>query len=76
MQVKVFFEGKPAPGARVSKTSNMAKTHDLEPVKGEDPVVVQIGPPDLQLINAKLAAPVKSKQVVCFAASLTFRTAK
>ena len=76
LPVKVFFEGKPAPKARVSKTSDMAKTHDLEPVKEKGPISVQIGPPGLQLINAKLLVPVKGKQVVWFAASLTFRTTK
>ena len=76
LPVKVFFEGKPALKARVSKTSNMAKTHDLEPVKGKGPISVQIGPPGLQLINAKLLVPVKGKQVIWFAASLTFRTTK
>ncbi|MEA1933988.1 MAG: DUF4198 domain-containing protein [Thermodesulfobacteriota bacterium] len=76
LPVKVFFEGKPAPEARVSKTSDMAKTHDLEPVKGKGPISVQIGPPGLQLINAKLLIPVKGRQVIWFAASLTFRTTK
>jgi len=54
----------------------MAKTHDLKPAKGEGPIAVQIGPPGLQLINTKLSVPVKGKQVIWFAASLTFRTAK
>lgn len=76
LPVKVFFEGKPALKARVSKTSNMAKTHDLEPAKDENSVVVQVGPPGIQLINAKLVVPVKGKQVVWFAASLTFLTTK
>ena len=76
LPVKVFFEGKPALKARVSKTSNMAKTHDLEPAKDESSVIVQVGPPGLQLINAKLVVPVKGKQIVWFAASLTFRTTK
>jgi uncharacterized GH25 family protein len=76
LPVKVFFEEKPTLKARVSKTSDMAKTHDLDPVKGESSTAVQIGPPGLQLINAKLAVPVKGKQVIWFAASLTFHTAR
>lgn len=76
LPVRVFFEGKPALKARVSKTSDMAKTHDLEPAKGESSVLVQVGPPGLQLINAKLSVPVKGKQVIWFAASLTFRTTR
>lgn len=76
LPVRVFFEGKPVLKARVSKTSDMAKTHDLEPVKDKSSVVVQIGPPGLQLINAKLVVPVKGKQVIWFAASLTFRTTR
>lgn len=76
LPVKVFFEGKLALKARISKTSDMAKTHDLEPIKSKKSVVIQVGSPGLQLINAKLVVPVKGKQIVWFAASLTFHTTK
>ena len=74
LPVRIFFEGKPAIGARVAKTSNMEQTHRLEPVQAEAPFIVTIGPPGLQLINAKLAVPIKKGHVTWFAASLTFRT--
>ena len=76
LQVKVFFEGKPASGAKLSKTSNMEKTHDLEEIRGVGPFAVIVGPPGLQLINAKIEVPIKDRQVIWFAASLTFCTSK
>ncbi|MBE9581934.1 MAG: DUF4198 domain-containing protein [Proteobacteria bacterium] len=76
LPVKIFFEGKPASGARLAKTSSMGHTHDLESVQGEGPFMVYIGAPGLQLVNAKFELPVQGRQVVWFAASLTFRTTK
>ncbi|MDY7039100.1 MAG: DUF4198 domain-containing protein [Thermodesulfobacteriota bacterium] len=76
LPVKIFFEGKPVQGARLSKTSHMTNTHELEEVKGDGPFMVNIGPAGLQLINAKLMTLVKKKQVIWFASSLTFSTTK
>ena len=76
LPVKIFFEGKPALGAQLTKTSGMGQTHDLQPVQGEGPFIVEIGPAGLQLINAKIELPVQGRQVVWIACSLTFHTTK
>jgi len=76
LPVKIFFEGKPAFGANLAKTSSMGHSHDLESVQSEGPFMVQIGAAGLQLVNAKLELPVQGRQVVWIAASLTFRTTK
>jgi len=76
LPVKIFFEGKPASGAILSKTSHMEKTHEDEPVKGEGPFMIIVGSPGLQLINTKFMFQVKEKQVIWFASSLTFYTRK
>jgi len=76
LPVKIFFEGKPALGAQLAKTSGMGQTHDLQPVQGEGPFIVEIGPAGLQLINAKIELPVQGRQVVWIACSLTFHTIK
>ena len=76
LPVKIFFEGKPALGAKLAKTSSMGQTHDIEQVQGEGPFMVEIGPPGLQLINAKIVLPVQGQQVVWIASSLTFHTIK
>jgi len=76
LPVKIFFEGKPAHVARLAKTSNISQTHDIEPVQGGGPFIVDIGPAGLQLINAKFRFSVQGRQVVWFASSLTFCTIK
>jgi hypothetical protein len=76
LPVKVFFEGKPVPGAKIAKTSSVKQSHELEPVQAEGPSMVTIGPPGLQLISAKFELPVKEGQIVLFGASLTFSTTK
>lgn len=76
LPVKIFFEGKPASGAMLAKTSTMGHTHDLESVQGEGPFMVNIGAPGLQLVNTSFEIPVQGPQIVFFAASLTFYTTK
>jgi len=77
LPIKIYFEGRPAAKAGLSKSSNMKDTHELEQVEGEGPFTITIGPPGPQLVNAKYVLPVKGeKQVVWLAGSLTFSTAR
>lgn len=76
LPIRVFFEGKPCGNAKVSKSSKMTDTHTLEDVQGENPFMVEIGTPGLQLVSAKLEMPVKGNQKVWFACSLTFYAEK
>lgn len=72
--VQIYYEGKIVSAARLSRTSDMSDTHDLETVSGNDPFMVKIGQQGLHLINAKLEVPIGSKEVIWYACSLTFNT--
>lgn len=74
LRVKIFFEDKPANVSNLSKTSDMTKTHEQQKIHGVGPFDVIIGKPGLQLINTKIKVPVKDRQVIMLAASLTFYT--
>lgn len=77
--VQLFFDGKPMPlkEARVTMTSDSTiEDNELVYLTSSDPVEVKIGPPGLQLINAKFKLPVEGKEVVWFAFTLTFNTSQ
>ena len=76
LPIKVYFEGKPAPVASLSKTTLMDDSHQMEEIKGDGPFMVRIGPPGLQLVKAKYRIDVTGRQVVWLAASLSFTTAR
>ncbi len=78
LPVKIYFEGEPlyGSGVRISETSSMDATHSLKNVEKEGPLMVEIGSPGFQLVNAKYEMPLEGKKRVWFACSLTFKVGK
>jgi nickel transport protein len=78
LSVKIYFEGKPVQGTKLSSNTDMkGDTHELNEVKGEGPFAVTLGPAGKQLVTAKYVLPVEGEsKVVWFAGALTFTTAK
>ena len=73
LPLKIFFMGKEIQSAKITKIS---KTHDLESINGDGVFNVRIGPTGFQFFNAKIEIPVKDKEIIWYAASLTFYTTR
>ncbi|MDL1963697.1 MAG: DUF4198 domain-containing protein [Deltaproteobacteria bacterium] len=73
LPVKIFHMGKELQSVRLTKIS---KTHNLELIKNNGIFYVQVAQKGLQFVNAKVEVPVKDKEVIWYAASLTFYTSK
>ena len=69
LPVKLFFMGKQIREARVTE---MSRTHTLKDLKTDDCFNITIGQGGLQFINTKIEIPVKDKEIIWYAASLTF----
>ena len=73
LPVRLFFMGRQIHEARITK---MSRTHSLKDVKTDDCFNITIGQGKLQFINAKIEIPVKDREIIWYAASLTFTTAR
>jgi len=77
--IQLYFDGKPMPHkeARVTMNSDAhIENNELVYLTSSDPLEVVIGPPGIQLINAKFKLPLEGKKVVWYAFTLTFNTTK
>jgi hypothetical protein len=71
LPIKLFFMGKEIKQAKITRKS---RTHELDAVSTEGHFEIVIGKKGLQFINAKIEIPVSEKEVIWYAASLTFNT--
>jgi len=77
--IQLYFDGKPMPHkeARVTMNSDAhIENNELVYLTSSDPLEVVIGPPGIQLINAKFKFPLEGKKVAWYAFTLTFNTTK
>ena len=71
LPVKLFFMGKEINTAKITKES---RSHSLDNIETESHFNIKIGKKGLQFINAKIEIPVKEREIIWYAASLTFIT--
>ena len=73
LPVRLYFMGRQIREARITE---MSRTHTLKDVKTDDCFNITIGKGALQFINTKIEIPVKDREIIWYAASLTFFTSK
>ncbi len=73
LPVKLFFMGKEVRQAQITGES---RTHRLQAMTAQDTFKIIIGEKGLQFIGAKIEIPVSEKEIIWYAASLTFSTSR
>ena len=73
LPVKIFHMGREVQSAKITQVSRI---HNLDSITSNGVFDVRMGKKGLQFINAKVEVPVKDKEVIWYAASLTFYTSK